>query len=126
MKSFFASLVIGAMIICGGILFNICINRVSEEFSEKCGSIALQIEKGDFAKAELMANDLSTSMDKKKILLASIINHESIDDIEMCITELCGYAEYGNGTEAMLRCRKLEHLFEHLPSNYGIKSQNIL
>ena len=30
-------------------------------------------------------------IDKKKIVLASIINHENIDDIELCVSELKGY-----------------------------------
>lgn len=126
MKSFAASAVIAAVMVCGGILFNVCIKDISSDFCVRCGEIEEEIQNGNFEKAVILSGNLSDSMEERKLLLASIINHENIDEIEMCIAELCGYAEYADSAEAMLRCRKLEHLFEHLPSNYGIKPQNIL
>lgn len=126
MKSFITAMAIAVIIVGGGIVYNICIDRISEDFRERCEKITEEIQNGNYREAVRDAGDLSEYMDKKKTLLASIINHENIDDIEMCITELKEYAQNAEAAEAMVRCRKLEHLFEHLPANYSIKPQNIL
>lgn len=126
MKSFVTALVIAAVLVCGGIIFNMCLRDISSDFREKCEMITEEIQNGNYDEAVRLSEELEEYSDRKKTLLASIINHENIDDIEMCITELEEYANNQKGAEALVRCRKLEHMFEHLPDDYSIKPQNIL
>lgn len=126
MKSFITALAIAVILVCGGIVFNISINNISNDFRERCERITEEIQSGNYDEAARLSSELAEYSDRKKVLLASIINHENIDDIEMCITELEEYANNKKGAEALVRCRKLEHMFEHLPDDYSIKPQNIL
>ena len=48
------------------------------------------------------------------------------DKIEMNISEVEGYINGGEQTDAVSHCRVLGFLFEHLPKNYKFKLENIL
>lgn len=126
MKSFITSAVIAVLLVTGGILFNICINNLSEQLMEISEEITAYINEDDFKTASEKVTELSEFVDKKKIILASVINHESIDDIELCLSELQSYSDNQVRIESLVRCKKLKHLFYHLPSNYSISPQNIL
>ena len=59
-------------------------------------------------------------------VLAATGNHEDFDKIEMNISEVEGYINGGEQTDAVSHCRVLGFLFEHLPKNYKFKLENIL
>ncbi len=126
MKTFIGALVIAAVLIGGGLAFNFAIDSTAEILKAECEKISSCIELGDHEGAKENTEKIFKSMDDKKIVLASIINHENIDDIELCISELSGYLKTNMPHEAYVRCQKLEHLLEHLPVNYRINLQNIL
>lgn len=117
---------IAALLIGGGLGFNMAIDNTADILKAECSEISQCIESGDDNGAKENAEKIFKAMDEKKIVLASIINHENIDEIELCISELSGYLESGMSKEAYVRCKKLEHLLEHLPVNYRINLQNIL
>lgn len=126
MKSFWTAIVIAAFLTCGGILFNKNIDSVTEEMLEKEKKVSELIESENFEAAEGEIDALKGYIDKKVIILASAIDHKTVDEIELCTVELSGYTELENKAEAMQKCKKLEHLISHLPANYDITLQNIL
>lgn len=126
MKTFILAVIIAALLVGGGMLFNFSIGNLSDKLMADCDKITELIDSGSFEEASKNISEMTDFMDKKKIILASIINHENIDDIELCISELQGYADKNIGIEAHVKCRKLKHLLEHLPANYKVTLQNVL
>ena len=123
MKTFFFAAAIGIALIVGGMFFDSCIKDFSNEMLDGCEVLEEKIKVGD---ASATATDIETFLNRKKTLLASIINHENIDEIEACITEIKGYVESGDMNEATVRCEKLKLLVARLPMEYGLSLQNIL
>lgn len=126
MKSFWAAVVIAVLLIGGGILFNQNIDHVTQELADKEGKITSLIEKRDFKSAEKEIQEIKKYIDEKMIVLASVVDHKNIDDIELCVAEIEGYAKEKKKADALTRCKKLEHLINHLPINYRVTLQNIL
>lgn len=120
MKTFIGAAIIGVLLIAGGFVFDMCIENFSEEMLLKCEEFDSTDEKN--RKIE----EINLFLEKKKILLASIINHQGIDEIETCIAEIKGYLEEGDVSEAEVRCKKLKLLLKRLPMEYGLSLQNIL
>lgn len=126
MKSFWAAVIIAVLLIGGGVLFNKNIDRVTEEMSEKEEKITTLIEKESFDGAKKEIDDLKKYIDDKMIVLASVVDHKNIDEIELCVSEIEGYTKEEARIEALTKCKKLEHLVSHLPINYRVTLQNIL
>ncbi|MDD6214078.1 MAG: DUF4363 family protein [Firmicutes bacterium] len=126
MKSFVTAMSIALIIVIGGIAFNICINDLSDELIDTCEKITEHLNDRDFSAASKQILEMSEFIDRKKLIFASVLNHENIDEIELCVSELQGYTDSKYLVEALVRCKKLKHLFEHLPSNYRVTMHNIL
>lgn len=126
MKSFWTAIAIAVLLIGGGILFNMNIDHVTDELAEKEKKITELIEKESFNDAKKEIDGLKQYIDDKMIVLASVVDHKNIDDIELCVAEIEGYAKEGSQIHALTKCKKLEHLINHLPINYSISLQNIL
>ena len=126
MKSFWAAVVIAVFLIGGGILFNKNIDNVTREMLDKEEKITKLIENKSFDEAKDEIDELSSYIDEKMIVLASVADHKNIDEIELCVAEIEGYAKEEDRAEAMSKCKKLEHLINHLPVNYKVTLQNIL
>lgn len=126
MKTFWAAILIFAILIGGGIASNICLDRLSEELLDSTKTINDDIEEKNFEKAYEKSEKLSEFIDGKKTMMASILNHENIDIIEESVSDLLGYTKNSDLTEASVSIKRLEHLFEHLPENYRLELQNVL
>ena len=126
MKSFYASIVIAVLLIGGGVLFNKNIDHVTEEMSQKEEKITELLEKESFDGAKKEIDDLKKYIDEKMIVLASVVDHKNIDEIELCVSEIEGYTKEKEKVHALTKCKKLEHLISHLPINYRVTLQNIL
>ena len=94
--------------------------------SQKEEKITELIEKESFAGAEKEIRSLKKYIDDKMIVLASVVDHKNIDEIELCVAEIQGFAKEKAKTNALAKCKKLEHLISHLPINYSVTLQNIL
>ncbi len=126
MKTFWAAMIIFVGIIAGGIALNVCLDNLSSELYDRTKEIGDMVEEENFETAYKKSKEMSEFIDGKKPLLASVLDHENIDEIEDGISELLGYTKRKDLTEASVRVRKLEHLLEHLPKNYQLELQNIL
>ncbi|MBQ7986237.1 MAG: DUF4363 family protein [Clostridia bacterium] len=126
MKSFWAAVVVAVLLIGGGVMFNKHIDGVTKEMAEKEEKITSLIEEESFSGAKKEIDELKKYIDDKMIVLASVVDHKNIDEIELCVAEIEGYTKEKVKTEALTRCKKLEHLISHLPINYSVTLQNIL
>ena len=126
MKSFIIAMSIFAVLVISGIVFNFCLNGTSENLLKSCEEISDDIKNEQMQEAYDKSKELSEYIDGKKPLLSSILDHSNIDEIEKQISELMGFTEQNDVTDAVVSVKKLKHMFEHLPENYGVKFQNIL
>ena len=123
MKIFFVATIVGALLVCGGVFFDRCIEDFSEEMLEMCQRLEDEMGTGKAVEREV---ELRNYLEKQHLLLASIINHDHIDEIEVCITEIKGYLAKEDWEEARVKCEKLKLLLERLPKEYGASLENIL
>lgn len=126
MKSVWIASAIGIFLLFGGIFFNMKIDGVTKKMQEKEERISVFLEEKNFVMAQKEADELTGYIDDKMIVLASVIDHKLIDDIELCVAEIKGYSKEEYENEALVKCKKLEHLISHLPINYRVNLQNIL
>ena len=126
MKTFIFAMVLAAITLLGGILFNMQLDRVSAAMTRQEEIISKELIAGDADSALFEIEKLIEYIDKKRTVLASTIDHKIIDDIEVCLAEVRGLCEQEEISLALTKCRHLEHLICHLPANYSLTLQNIL
>ena len=113
MKGVIASAVIAVVIVAGSVAYTNHIDKVSRDLGEINDRVMAFLYDGDY-------------LDENRTVLAATGNHEDFDKIEMNISEVEGYINGGEQTDAVSHCRVLGFLFEHLPKNYKFKLENIL
>lgn len=119
-------MILAVITVSGGILCNTQIDKATKAMTEKEHIISECLLKGDNASALSEIEKLIGYIDEKRTILASTIDHKLIDDIEVCLAEIRGLAEQDEAALALTKCRRLEHLIQHLPTNYSLSLQNIL
>ena len=126
MKSFLCALVIAVVMVAGSFFYTRHIDKISDELTNGNQLIIELVEKGDFSAAVGVVNQLSDFVADKKAVLAATGNHEEIDKIEIYLAELEQYLKDGVRTDALARCSILDKLFEYMPKNYRLRTENIL
>lgn len=126
MKTFILAVILAVVTIAGGVLFNMQIDSAALVMEGREKLISSHISQESFDEALSEIEELSKYIDEKRTVLASAIDHQIIDDIELCVSELRGCAEQKSASLALIKCRRLEHLIAHLPTNYSLALQNIL
>ena len=126
MKGVIVSLCIAAAIVAGSAAYTSHTKKVSRELSEINAVVMESLENGDYDSAAEEIEKLGGYLEKKRAILSATGNHEELDKIEMNISEMSGYADGQQQTDAIAHCRVLDFLFEHLPKNYELKLGNIL
>ena len=123
MKTFISAVIIGILLVSASTISDRCIKGFSDEMININKSI---IEDGKKEDAQSSVLKMEKLLKERRIILAGIINHISLDEIENCITEIKGYASEGDEKEAKVRSHKLALLLKRLPEEYGVSIQNIL
>lgn len=126
MKSFIAAIVIALVIVAGSSLYTRQLDGISENMTEYNNEIMNLIHNDDFEGAVGQVYELTRYLDEKKISLSMIMDHSTLDKIESNLSELTGYVEGNNKTDALAKARVLDVLFTYLPKNYKVKLENIL
>lgn len=126
MKGVIISVCIAAVIVAGSIAYTNHMESVSQELAEINERIMEYLEDMDYDEAHGETERLMEYLDKNRTILAATGNHEELDKIEMNISEMSGYINGKQQTDAISRCKVLDFLFEHLPKNYQMKLENIL
>ena len=125
MKGVIASAVIAAVIVAGSVAYTNHIDKVSRELGEINDRVMAFLYDGDYESAGDEIEKLVQYLDENRTVLAATGNHEDFDKIEMNISEVEGYINGEEQTDAVSHC-VLGFLFEHLPKNYKFKLENIL
>ncbi len=126
MKGVAISALIAAMILAGSGAYTSHVKKVSYELGVINNEIEKCLKDEDYTAAAEKTADLETYMGRKRTVLAATGNHEDLDKIEMNISEMAGYIDGMQQTDAISHSKVLSFLFEHLPKNYELKLENIL
>ncbi|MCH5209973.1 MAG: DUF4363 family protein [Oscillospiraceae bacterium] len=126
MKGVIISLCIAAVIVAGSAAYTAHTKTVSRELGEINAGVMESLQNNDFDGAKEKIEQLTGYMERKRSILSATGNHEELDKMEMNISEMTGYTEGHQQTDAVSRCKVLAFLFEHFPKNYELKLGNIL
>ena len=126
MRSFIVSLLIGAFLITGSILYTKNMERISSEMIECNDIIYSLISEGNYDEAVTLVDSLKNYMDRKSVMLAAIDNHEEIDKIENSLAQLEQYILQKSQADSLALSKALDVHLQHLPKNYRLKLENIL
>ncbi len=126
MKSFVISCIISVLIVVGSIIHMEYIEDVSKTMCEYTHKIQLSIESDDFSSAEMMSEELSLLLEKKRCIISSTMDHSMLDSIEKNLAELCAYTNGRQKHDALSKCEVLDLDFRHIPKNFTLKLENIL
>lgn len=107
-------------------MYNAHIEHVSEELGRINDSIMVHLTDDNLEGAADEMGQLIEYMERNRVMLAATGDHADFDSIEMNISEMAGYINGGQSTDAVSRCKVLAFMFEHLPKNYELKLENIL
>ena len=121
MKGVIASAVIAVVIVAGSVAYTNHIDKVSRELGEINDRVMAFLYDGDYESAGDEIEKLVQYLDENRTVLAATGNHEDFDKIEMNISEVEGYINGGEQTDAVSHCRVLGFLFEHLPKSLSWK-----
>lgn len=125
MKSVAAAIVIALIILGGGIFFSNYIDGITEKCIKLNDEIFQLAENGDFSPAEERVKALEELVEENTGILSSVINHESVDDIEGSIAVLKVNLCENNRSGTLISSASLDTALKNLPQNYKLKIENI-
>lgn len=126
MKSVVVALLILAVIIGGSIIFTNELDDVSQNLATKNDKLYDLICKEDFEQASDLLSELDDDISKKKLLLASVIDHTEIDKMVLNIEQAKAYVGERKKEDSLSFVNALSSMFSHIPKNYHVKIENIL
>ena len=126
MKSVVVALLILAVIIGGSIIFTNELDDVSQNLATKNDKLYDLICKEDFEQASDLLSELDDDINKKKLLLASVIDHTEIDKMVLNIAQAKAYVGERKKEDSLSFVNALSSMFSHIPKNYHVKIENIL
>lgn len=126
MKSVIVALLILAVIIGGSIIFTNELDDVSQNLATKNDKLYDLICKEDFEQASDLLSELDDDISKKKLLLASVIDHTEIDKMVLNIAQAKAYVGERKKEDSLSFVNALSSMFSHIPKNYHVKIENIL
>lgn len=126
MKSVVVALLILAVIIGGSIIFTNELDDVSQNLATKNDKLYDLICKEDFEQASDLLSELDDDISKKKLLLASVIDHTEIDKMVLNIAQAKAYVGERKKEDSLSFVNALSSMFSHIPKNYHVKIENIL
>ena len=110
MKGVIASAVIAVVIVAGSVAYTNHIDKVSRDLGEINDRVMAFLYDGDYESAGDEIEKLVQYLDENRTVLAATGNHEDFDKIEMNISEVEGYINGGEQTDAVSHCRVLGFL----------------
>ncbi len=125
MKSLIMALIIAAVIVAGGLY---CTNQVEElmmELTKKSDSIAENINNDGYDSAKDILLEIEKSLETDAAILASYLDHNELDKIEVAVAQLEVYLERQEKTPALAGTNTLKRYFQRIPKDYKIKLENI-
>jgi len=125
MKSFIMALIIAAVIIMGGIYCTSRVDNLMEELTKKSDSITENINNDGYDKASNTLFQIEERLETDAVILASYLDHNEIDKIEIAISQLEVYLERKEKTSALASLNTLKKHFLRIPKDYKIKLENI-
>ena len=107
MKGVIASAVIAAVIVAGSVAYTNHIDKVSRELGRLMTELWRICMTAIMKVPVMKSKNLVQYLDENSTVLAATGNHEDFDKIEMNISEVEGYINGGEQTDAVSHCRVL-------------------
>lgn len=126
MRSLIISLLIGAGVIFGSVLYTSHLENTSNMMLAINERIEKSISEENYSKANDEIEELRKLMDESKMTMEAVGNHEKFDGIEKALAELKSYASEENRSDAMAKISVLKLLIGNLPNDYKLNIENIL
>ena len=125
MKSLLCALILAFIVIFGGLYTSKKIDTLTENLLNKNANIITLINQNDFKSAKEQLKKIHNEIEDSSLVLASCLDHNEIDKIDINIANLKTYIEEENKIMALSCTSTLELLFSHLPKDYHVKLENI-
>lgn len=126
MKSVIVALLILTVIIGGSIIYTNNLDEVSKNLVSKNDKLYTLISEEKFEEASVLLSELDEEINKKRLLLASVIDHTEIDKITLNIAQAKAYVNEKKREDSLSFVSGLDSMFSHIPKNYHVKIENIL
>lgn len=126
MKSVLVALLILTVIIVGSIIYTNNLDEVSQNLVSKNDKLYTLISEEKFEEASVLLSELDEEINKKRLLLASVIDHTEIDKITLNIAQAKAYVNEKKREDSLSFVSGLDSMFSHIPKNYHVKIENIL
>lgn len=126
MKSVVVALLILAVIIGGSVIYTDNLDKVSKNLVLKNDKLYSLISEEKFEEASVLLSEIDEEIDKKRLLLASVIDHTEIDKIVLNIAQAKAYINERKKEDSLSYVSGLDSMFSHIPKNHHVKIENIL
>ena len=126
MKSLISAVLMAVVIIGGCLFYTNKLDDLSLELAEECINILSYIKDDNYDEAKEHTDELDEFLEQKKIILASFIDHNELDKIEMNLEQMKVYIAEENRADSLAYGKALSALFLHFPKNYKVKIENVL
>ena len=126
MKSFIVTLIIGAVLVTGSVLYSHHLKTEADKLSEITDNIKESVKAEDYKSAENQTEKLNTCVSEYEKFFLATGDHLEIDNIKINLAELKSFIKHEMQSDAMSKIYVLEFLFEHLPHNTKVRIGNIL
>lgn len=126
MRSIIVTIVIIVLIIAISIFSSYTLNNITDKMIQKNQQIELALKSHDSDEAIRLSQELSEYAAQKRSLLSTTIEHNSISNIDVYISEMRQYILSGCEYDALAKSAAVDKLLQELPRNYKLKAENIL
>lgn len=126
MKSVIITLVIGALMVGGSLLYTSHLKKESQELVKITEDIKESVRTENFDTAQEQIKNLNKHVSRFEKFFLATGDHLEMDNIKTNLCELKSYLQYQMKSDALSKIYVLEFLFEHLPHNSQLRIGNIL
>lgn len=126
MKSFIITILIGAVMVTGSILYARHLEKEADSLLGITKEIKSAINNDDYENAEKHIDKLNKRVNKFEKFFLATGDHIEIDNIKIHLSELKSFNGHNMKSDALSKVYVLEFLFSHLPHNSQVRMGNIL
>ncbi|NLY44162.1 MAG: DUF4363 family protein [Clostridiaceae bacterium] len=125
MRAFKISIVLLIIIIISAIVYIKSLEKVSDEFIQQITQLEDMVKSERWDEAKKQLEDIEDLWIKKEKWMATLIDHEEIDNIKMTLAKLGEYVYFRETADFMAESATLKILIKHIPEKERISTANL-
>ncbi|MGE5328543.1 MAG: DUF4363 family protein [Deltaproteobacteria bacterium] len=114
------------LIFTAGYLMTDYINKTSEAIDTELTRLDNEVRLNKWNSANKILNIMESSWNNTKNTWALLVDHQEIDNINLCISKMKEYIKGKDPVDALAEISSLKLLFEHIPQKDSLTWTNIL